>query len=108
MARVEIYESCNDVVAHLGGVRKAVKYAAHKGAAIAKGVLLAHRDSGDSEINVTRGGLDYWVNLDDTRGQRAAAAIEFGNKYGGGGVDALGKAFGLTGGVNPRGSFRSF
>jgi len=108
MARVEIYESCNDTVAHLGGVRRAVGHAAHKGAAIAKGVLLAHRHSGDSQITVTRGELDYWVNLDDTRGQRAAAAIEFGNYKGGGGIDALGKAFGLTGGVNPKGSFRAF
>jgi len=96
MARVEIYESCNDTVAHLGGVRRALKHKADEGAAKAKGVLLAHRHSGDAQITVTRGDrLDYFVNLDDTRGQSAAAAIEFGNKYGGGGIAALQRAFGI-------------
>jgi hypothetical protein len=45
---------------------------------------------------VTRGDVDAFVNLNDERGERAAAAIEFGNKYGGGGIDVLGRAFGLT------------
>ncbi len=99
MARVVIYEHCNDTVAHLGGARRAVGHAAHKGAAIAKGVLLAHRAEGHAEINVTHGTLDYFVNLDDTAGsgtgRHAAAAIEFGNKYGGGGIAALQRAFGI-------------
>jgi hypothetical protein len=70
MARVEIYESCNDTVAHLGGVRRTLKHTADKGAAVAKGVLMAHRAEGHSRITVTRGDrLDYFVNLDDTRGQ---------------------------------------
>jgi hypothetical protein len=96
MARVEIYESCNDTVAHLGGVRRTLKHTADKGAAVAKGVLMAHRAEGHSRITVTRGDrLDYFVNLDDTRGQHAAAAIEFGNRYGGGGIAALQRAFGI-------------
>jgi len=96
MARVEIYESCNDTVAHLNGVRHTIAHTAGKGAAVARGHLLAHRHSGNSRITVTRGDrLDYFVNLDDTRGQSAAAAIEFGNKYGGGGIAALQRAFGI-------------
>lgn len=96
MTRVEIDEDCNETVAHLGGVRRAVKHAADKGAAIARGVLIAHRHEGDAVINVTRGlKTDYFVNLDDSKGQGAAAAIEFGNKYGGGNVRPLTRAFNL-------------
>jgi hypothetical protein len=48
---------------------------------------------------VTHGKLDYWVSLDDTRGDVAAAAIEYGRSGGerGGatqGVFALAAAFG--------------
>lgn len=101
MARVEIYPDCNDRVAHLGGVRRELRHTADEKAAVARGYLAAHRAEGFSEITVTRGTLlDYFVNLDDKRdrrkGQHAAAAIEFGNKYGGGGIDVLGRTFGLT------------
>ena len=104
MARVEIYDNCNDIVAHLGGVRGAVRYEAQKGAAVARGILLAHRDTGASQITVTHGELDYFVNLDDTRGDRAAAAIEFGRsgRSPSQGVRALSKAFGLTTGPRRR------
>jgi hypothetical protein len=96
MARVEIYESCDSTVAHLNGVRHSIARTAGKHAAIARGYLMAHRADGDSSITVTRGDkLDYFVNLDDTRGQSAAAAIEFGNRYGGGGVAVLQRAFGV-------------
>lgn len=88
-----------DVVSHQPGVIAAVLKTAQKHAAIARGHLLAHRAEGHSRITVTRGEVDAFVNLNDERGERAAAAIEFGNKYGGGGVDALGRAFGLTGRV---------
>jgi hypothetical protein len=102
MARVVIYPNCNDTVAHLGGVRRTLKHTADEGAAIAKGYLEAHRSTSDkhghSRITVTRGDLlDYFVNLDDTRSQSAAAAIEYGNKYGGGGIHVLHRAFGLGG-----------
>lgn len=87
-----------DRISHLPGVRAAVVHTAQEKAAIARGILMAHRAEGHSEITVTRGTkrVDAFVNLEDTRGQHAAAAIEFGNKYGGGGIDALGRAFGLT------------
>jgi hypothetical protein len=104
MAQVIMKPDCNEIVAKTAGVRGAVKHEAGKGAAIARGTLLAHRDQGHSQITVTRGELDYFVNLDDTRGDRAAAAIEFGR---GGrapsqGVRALSKAFGLTSGPRRR------
>ena len=85
-----------DVVSHQAGVIAAVYRVAQEKGAIARGHLIAHRHDGHSQITVTRGEVDSFVNLNDERGQRAAAAIEFGNKYGGGGVDALGRAFGLT------------
>ena len=96
MARVVVYPECNEIVAHLPGVRAAVYGVAQEKAAVARGVLAAHRDQGHARIEVTRGSLDAFVSLVDTRGDVAAAAIEFGNRYGGGGIDALGRAFGLT------------
>lgn len=105
MADVDIYPNCNSIVAHLGGVRRAIKHEADQGAAIARGVLMAHRAEGHSRITVTRGiKLDYYVNLDDTRGDRAAAAIEFGRSGDNAsqGVRALSKAFGLTSGPRRR------
>jgi hypothetical protein len=89
-------DQMGDVVSHQAGVIRAVHHVAQEKAAIARGLLLAHRHSGDARITVTRGDTDSFVNLNDERGQLAAAAIEFGNKYGGGGVDVLGRAFGLT------------
>lgn len=101
MARVFVYPQCNDIVAHEGGVIRAVNHVANEKAAIARGVLMAHRAEGHAQITVTRGDTDSFVNLEDkpsqsNSGMPAAAAIEYGNKYGGGGIDALGRAFGLT------------
>lgn len=93
---VIVYADCNDIVAHQAGVKAAVYKVAQERAAVARGILLAHRSEGHSRIVVTRGSLDAFVTLTDERGDRAAAAIEYGNRYGGGGVDALGQAFGLT------------
>ena len=98
---VIIYEKVGDetidaYVAHLPGVRRELKRTAEAGAARARAILAAHRYSGDSEITVTRGTLlDYYVNLDDTRGEHAAAAIEYGRKRGGvtSGIHALRSAF---------------
>lgn len=91
---VVVYANCEDIVAHQRGVIAAVNGVAQKHAAIARGVLIAHRTEGHSRITVTRGDVDSFVNLDDTRGERAAAAIESG-AYSGRGVRALSKAFGL-------------
>lgn len=66
-------------IAHLPGVRRALQRTAQAGGARAEAILDAHRHAGHSQITVTQGDkLDWFVNLDDTRGQRAAAAIEFG------------------------------
>jgi uncharacterized protein DUF5403 len=94
----EVYANCNDIVAHLPAVRAAVKRAADRAAALASGVLAEHRNTGDAEITVTKGTkTDYFVNLDDTRGQGAAAAIEFGHTAPDGtwveGIHALTRSF---------------
>jgi hypothetical protein len=83
--------------AHMPGVKAALKEKAAEGAQKAAAVLAAHRYEGHSRITVTKGDLDYYVNLDDTRGDHAAAAIEFGRSGGRGGatqgINALGSAF---------------
>lgn len=86
----EIYEWFDDAyVAHMPGVRRTLRSTAQAGAARAEAILSAHRYQGHARITVTRGDkLDYFVNLDDTRGQRAAAAIEYGRKGGRGGVSS--------------------
>ena len=92
-----------DDIAHLPGVHRAVMNVAREKAAIAKGYLMAHRAEGHSSIDVTRGGTDSFVNLNDKRSRSnnyaaAAAAIEFGRggKHPTQGVRALSRAFGLT------------
>lgn len=95
---VTINPRCNDIVAHLHGVTGAVHDTAQEGADRAEAVLAAHRYQGHSRITVTRGDVDSFVNLDDTRGEHAAAAIEYGRSGGAGGratqgVGALARAF---------------
>lgn len=77
-----VYPRCNDIVAHLGGVIGAVNDTAKQGAARAEAILARHRYQGHSRITVTRGDVDSFVNLDDTRGAHAAAAIEYGRSGG--------------------------
>jgi hypothetical protein len=86
----EIYEwADNEYFAKLPGVRRKLRTTAHEGGARAEAILDAHRYQGHARITVTPGDkLDWFVNLDDTRGQRAAAAIEFGRKGGRGGVSS--------------------
>ena len=80
----EIYEwADNEYFAKLPGVRAKLRSTAQAGGARAEAILDAHRYQGHSRITVTRGDrLDWFVNLDDTRGQRAAAAIEYGRRLG--------------------------
>lgn len=94
----EVYLNCDDIVAHLPGVKAAVYAKAKDGAGRASAVLAAHRYQGHSRITVTRGTVDSFVSLDDTRGQHAAAAIEYGRSGGEHGpatqgINALGSAF---------------
>lgn len=94
----ELIADLDDVIAHLRGVIGAVHDKAKEGAARASAILAAHHHTGDSRITVTRGTVDSFVNLDDTRGDHAAAAIEYGRSGGRHGatqgVHALGGAFG--------------
>lgn len=79
----EIYAFAdNEYFAKLPGVRRKLAETARDGAARAEAILAVHRYSGDSRITTTRGTLDWFVNLDDTRGQHAAAAIEYGRRLG--------------------------
>lgn len=87
----------DEYVAKMAGVRAELKDTANAGAARASTILAARRYEGHSRITVTRGSLDWWVSLDDTRGDHAAAAIEYGRSGGVGGatqgVFALSGAF---------------
>lgn len=88
MAKVWISPHCNDIVAHLPGVKAEIKATAQAGQQRAKAILAAHRDTGHAKITLTRGTkLDWFVNLDDTastkaEGGPAAHAIEFGRSGG--------------------------
>jgi len=77
-----IYRDTDERVAHLPGVIRAVADTAKAGAKRAEGILAAHRHFGHARITVTHGAVDSFVNLDDTRGQHAAAAIEYGRSGG--------------------------
>jgi hypothetical protein len=94
-------QQMNKVISHLAGVRAAVYGKAKDGAEVASAILDFHHHSGHARITVTRGTVDAFVNLDDTRGQRAAAAIEFGRSGGkrgaSQGIYAVTGAFGLAG-----------
>jgi uncharacterized protein DUF5403 len=94
----EIYlndKQMNKLISHLPGVRSVIRKTAYEGAARAEAILAAHRVTGASRITVTHGNVDSFVNLDDTRGYPAAAAIEYGRKRRGvtSGVHALRSAF---------------
>jgi hypothetical protein len=92
-------QEMNETISHLAGVRAAVYAKAKDGAEVAKAILDFHYHDGHSRITVTRGTVDAFVNLDDTRGQRAAAAIEFGRSGGrrgaSQGIYAITGAFGI-------------
>ena len=77
--RMRPYREVNLKVSHLKGVTNAVYGQAEKIAAKAEIRLAAHRLPGDdtvSSIDVTRGTVDSFVNLEDTGG--GAIGIEFG------------------------------
>lgn len=99
---VEMYytpRKLNDIMAHKPYVRRAIKVAAEARAASARSVLAVHRSSGGSDITITSGSLDYFVNLEDNsaHGGPAAAAIEFGHVAANGRfVDGI---HALTGGI---------
>lgn len=71
-----VYPNCNSLIAHMEGVGAYVNVVAQGGAAKARSILAAHRHSGASYIDVTRGTTDSFINLNDPGGD--ALAIEFG------------------------------
>lgn len=80
MASVNIYRSCNEIVAHLPGVVAAVAAKAEEGKGRAEAILARHHRTGAAHITVSHGTTDSFVNLVDPGG--AAAAIEFGRSGG--------------------------
>lgn len=78
---VEIDPECDDRVAHLPGVHRAVVARARAAEGGAAARLAAHKPGqdayiGPSYVDVTEGDVDAFLNLNDPGG--AAAAIEFG------------------------------
>jgi len=72
-------KKCNKTAAYHKETGFALKRTANALFANARRRLFAHTHSGDAKIELSHGKLDYFVSLDDSRGQRAAAAIEFGH-----------------------------
>lgn len=75
---------CNKKAAYHKETGFALKRTANELFANARRRHAQHASSGDSEIQLEHGKLDYFIILDDSRGQRAAAAIEFGHTTKGG------------------------
>lgn len=75
---VVIYPNCNEIIAKdVPGVAAYVHTVAQRGGAKARSILAAHRDTGASYIEVTRGTHpDSHISLVDPGGN--ALAIEFG------------------------------
>lgn len=69
-----------EIVANLPPIGRTTYAEAQKVGAKAEAILAAHRAEGHSSIRVERGHkrVDAFVYLDDSRGDQAAAAIEFG------------------------------
>jgi len=70
---------CNKKAAYHRETGFALKRTANELFANARRKLAQHTSSGDSQILLEHGKVDYFIILDDSRGQRAAAAIEFGH-----------------------------
>lgn len=80
----EIYHDIADTVAHLPGVRQAVKTAAETIAATAKADLASHRSKGHAEIEIEHRDTDSTVSLVD----EAAVSIEYGHFVDNGEIEA--------------------
>jgi hypothetical protein len=76
-------DAMNFAISGIDGVHDAVVDYANASARRGKMRLARHRHDGDSKVTVTEGSVDAFVNLDDTAGEWAAAAIEFGHRAGG-------------------------
>lgn len=68
----------NEIVAHIGGVRREVRSEAGDIASRARSRLSSHRRTGALHIETDQGKVDAKVSLVDGGTSVAAAAIEFG------------------------------
>lgn len=80
----DVDRNADAIVAHLPGVRAAVRATAREIGARARANLAQHRHEGDAEIEVTYGRTDAHVSLVD----EAAMSIEYGHFTDTGEVDA--------------------
>ena len=88
-------DAMNYAISGIDGVHGAVMDYTNASARRAESRLAQHRHDGDSKITVTEGEVDGFVNLDDTDGEWAAAAIEFGRR-GADGLYIISKATGFV------------
>lgn len=68
----------NKVVSNLPGVHDHLGDVASRAQRRGATQLAMHRHEGHAKVTTTEGDVDWFVNLDDEAGERAAAAIEFG------------------------------
>lgn len=70
-----------EIVVNQPGVGATTYGQAQRVGRIAEMILAGHKDKGHARIEVTRGnkGVDAFVYLNDDRGAKAAAAIEYGH-----------------------------
>lgn len=69
-------EAVDSEIAHLKAMRVPLRQERERLLGIAKGIHAGHRDKGHSRIVRDRGGVDFYVALDDERGDQRAHAIE--------------------------------
>jgi hypothetical protein len=69
----------DDYIAHTREVRDEIEVHTAIIGEHARGLKARHHDTGDSYIETEIEKLDGWVILNDTRGKKAAMAMEFGS-----------------------------
>lgn len=74
-----VYPFAEEYVAHMRPVRIELRAQAKEIEAKATALMVTHHDTGAAYIDTTKGGLDWFVGLNDKRGYPAAAAIESGH-----------------------------
>jgi hypothetical protein len=67
-------------LAKLGGVQDHLDDVVFEMGVRAEELLAEHRQEGHAYIDIERGRIDRYVVLNDERGQKAAAAIEYGRR----------------------------
>lgn len=90
MADVMRKKSMNGVIAHLDGLQDYLTGLTEEKAAISRGILAEHAESGKSKIVTERdeNGIDHYIILDDENDALAAMRILKGRKLPGGGRSA--------------------